>query len=161
SVAPGGRAGADTTTVADPDAVREVVARSVADLGGLDVVVEAAGIVRGGALAEASPDDWASTFAVHLGGHVAVAAAALPVMAAAGRGTLLHVTSGAGLARVAAESPVYGCAKRSLAGLTSRLAAPAPPRVTVNALSPIAATRMVATPPDPGRGYQLDFGAMP
>jgi hypothetical protein len=82
-------------------------------------------------------------------------------MAGAGRGRLLHVTSGAGLARVAAESPVYGCAKRAVAGLTWRLAAATPRGVTVNALSPIAATRMVAAPPAPAGGYQLDFGAMP
>jgi hypothetical protein len=48
-----------------------------------------------------------------------------------------------------------------VAGLTWRLAAAAPPGVTVNALSPIAATRMVAAPAVPAGGYQLDFGAMP
>ncbi|HEY3188927.1 MAG TPA: SDR family NAD(P)-dependent oxidoreductase [Solirubrobacteraceae bacterium] len=160
-VAAGGRAVAETTSVTDAAGVQDAVARTVRDLGGLDQVVEAAGIVRGGTLADATVDDWAATFGVHLGGHIAVATAAVPVMAAAGHGRLLHVTSGAGLARVAAESPVYGCAKRAVAGLTWRLAAAAPPGVTVNALSPIAATRMVAAPRAPAGGYQLDFGAMP
>ena len=160
-VAAGGRAQADTTSVTDAAAVGDLVARTVRDHGGLDVVVEAAGIVRSGTLGEADDDDWRDTFAVHLGGHLAVAAAALPVMRDAGAGRLLHVTSGAGLARVAAESPIYGSAKRAVARLTWGLAAVAPDGVTVNALSPIAATRMVAAPPVPAGGYQLDFGAMP
>jgi NAD(P)-dependent dehydrogenase (short-subunit alcohol dehydrogenase family) len=160
-VAAGGRAVADATSVTDPAAVADLVARTVRDHGGLDVVVEAAGIVRTGTLGEAGDDDWRATFAVHLGGHLAVAAAALPVMRDAGAGRLLHVTSGAGLARVAAESPIYGSAKRAVARLTWGLAAAAPDGVTVNALSPIAATRMVAAPPVPAGGYQLDFGAMP
>ena len=52
------------------------------------------------------------------------------------------VTSGSGWR--AADAGAYSCAKRAVASLTWQLGRAAPPGVTVNAISPIAATRMVA-----------------
>ena len=63
-------------------------------------------------------------------------------MAAAGHGHILGVTSGSGWR--AADAGAYSCAKRAVASLTWQLGRQAPPGVTVNAMSPIAATRMVA-----------------
>ena len=80
--------------------------------------------------------------AVHLGGYLNVLEAALPLMAAAGHGRVLGVTSGSGWR--AADAGAYSCAKRAVAALTWQLGRQAPPGVTVNAMSPIAATRMVA-----------------
>ena len=68
--------------------------------------------------------------------------AALPLMAAAGYGSILGVTSGSGWR--AADAGAYSCAKRAIASLTWQLGRQAPPGVTINAMSPIAATRMVA-----------------
>ena len=62
-------------------------------------------------------------------------------MAAAGHGRILGVTSGSGWRR--ADAGAYSCAKRAVAALTWRIGRATPPGVTVNALSPIAATRMV------------------
>src|SRR4029453_11739327 len=121
---------AATASVTDAPAVEDLVQRIVRDHGSLDAVVEAAGIVSSTPLAEAGDDDWTATFAVHLGGHLTVARAALPVMAAAGSGTLVHVTSGAGTTRVTSGTPIYGCAKRAIAGLTWGLADAAPPGLT-------------------------------
>ena len=67
--------------------------------------------------------------------------AALPIMAAAGRGRILGVTSGSGWR--AADAGAYSCAKRAVAALTWQIGQETPDGVTVNALSPIAATRMV------------------
>src|SRR5271154_3439407 len=63
-------------------------------------------------------------------------------MAAAGHGTVLGVTSGSGWR--AADAGGYSCAKRAIAALTWQLGRHPPPGVTINAMSPIAATRMVA-----------------
>ena len=63
-------------------------------------------------------------------------------MAAAGYGRILGVTSGSGWR--AADAGAYSCAKRAVASLTWQLGRLVPPGVTVNAMSPIAATRMVA-----------------
>ena len=79
---------------------------------------------------------------VHLGGYLNVLDAALPLMAAAGHGSILGVTSGSGWR--AADAGAYSCAKRAIAALTWQLGRQAPPGVTINAMSPIAATRMVA-----------------
>ena len=62
-------------------------------------------------------------------------------MTAAGHGRILGVTSGSGWR--AADAGAYSCAKRAVAALTWRIGQETPPGVTVNALSPIAATRMV------------------
>ena len=79
---------------------------------------------------------------MHLGGYLNVLDAALPLMAVAGHGRVLGVTSGSGWR--AADAGAYSCAKRAVAALTWQLGRQAPPGVTVNAMSPIAATRMVA-----------------
>ena len=63
-------------------------------------------------------------------------------MAAAGRGHIVGVTSGSGWR--AADAGAYGCAKRAVAALTWQLGQHAPNGVVINAISPIAATRMVA-----------------
>jgi hypothetical protein len=62
-------------------------------------------------------------------------------MAAAGHGRILGVTSGSGWR--AADAGAYSCAKRAVAALTWQIGQATPSGVTVNALSPIAATRMV------------------
>ena len=68
--------------------------------------------------------------------------AALPLMAAAGHGHILGVTSGSGWR--AADAGGYSSAKRAVAALTWQLGHQTPPGVTVNTMSPIANTRMVA-----------------
>ena len=76
-----------------------------------------------------------------MNGYLNVLRAALPIMAAAGRGRVLGVTSGSGWRP--ADAGAYSCAKRAVAALTWQLGKVGPPGVTVNALSPIAVTRMV------------------
>ena len=78
---------------------------------------------------------------MHLDGYLIVLRAALPIMAAAGHGRILGVTSGSGWR--AADAGAYSCAKRAVAALTWQIGQETPDGVTVNALSPIAATRMV------------------
>lgn len=138
----GGRARAAGISVTDEPAVRALFAELVEEHGALDAVVNVAGIVRTTGFASGVEEDWQAVLDVHLGGYLAVLRAALPIMAAAGRGRILGITSGSGWR--AADAGAYGCAKRAVAALTWRIGQVAPPGVTVNALSPIAATRMVA-----------------
>ena len=100
-----------------------------------------AGISRPTGFATGVEDDWRAVLSVHVDGYLTVLRAALPIMAAAGRGRILGVTSGSGWR--AADAGAYSCAKRAVAALTWRMGQEAPAGVTVNALSPIAATRMV------------------
>src|SRR5215211_4782952 len=140
-VAAGGAAEASAVSVTDGEAVSDLFNRLVADHGRLDAVINVAGITRPTSFATGTEEDWAGVLAVHLEGYLNVLAAALPVMAAAGHGRILGITSGSGWRP--ADAGAYACAKRAVAALTWRIGQETPAGVTVNALSPIAATRMV------------------
>jgi len=140
-VAAGGKARASSVSVTDAGAVRDEIDRIVKEDGRLDAVVNVAGISRPSGFASGTEDDWRNVLAVHLNGYRNILDAALPVMADAGRGRILGVTSGSGWRP--ADAGAYSCAKRAVASLTWQLGAVAPPGVSVNAMSPIAVTRMV------------------
>ncbi len=141
-VADGGSARASSVSVTDSDGVRGLFQELVDEHGGLDAVVNVAGITRQTYFGQGTEEDWLAVLAVHLGGYLNVLDAALPLMAAAGHGRILGVTSGSGWR--AADAGAYSCAKRAVAAITWQLGRKVPPGVTVNAISPIAATRMVA-----------------
>ena len=141
-VAAGGSARASSASVTDGEAVRGLFQELVDERGGLDAVVNVAGITRQSGFAHGTEEDWRALLDVHLGGYLNVLDAALPLMAEAGTGHVLGVTSGSGWR--AADAGGYSCAKRAIAALTWQLGRNPPPGVTINAMSPIAATRMVA-----------------
>jgi NAD(P)-dependent dehydrogenase (short-subunit alcohol dehydrogenase family) len=137
----GGQARASNISVTDEDAVRGLFSELAEEFGALDSVVNVAGISRPTGFAYGEEADWRAVLSVHLDGYLNVLRAALPLMTAAGHGRILGVTSGSGWR--AADAGAYSCAKRAVAALTWRIGQMTPPGVTVNALSPIAATRMV------------------
>lgn len=141
-VAAGGSARASNLSVTDADGVRTLFESLADEFGGLDAVVNVAGITRPTFFGKGTDADWLRVLQVHLDGYRNVLGAALPLMAAAGRGHVLGVTSGSGWR--AADAGAYACAKRAVASLTWQLGRSAPTGVTINAISPIAATRMVA-----------------
>lgn len=166
----GGTARASNASVTDPEAVPALFAGLVEEFGSLDAVVNVAGISRPTEFASGTEEDWAAVLSVHLDGYLNVLGAALPIMTKAGHGRILGVTSGSGWRP--ANTGAYGCAKRAVAALTWQIGQLTPPGVTVNALSPIAATRMVTgapsrpaaggTPPGPDtRTGGVNLGAMP
>ena len=142
-VAAGGSARASAASVTDGEAVRALFRELVDEHGGLDAVINVAGITRQTYFGRGTEEDWLAVLAVHLEGYLNVLGAALPLMAAAGHGHVLGVTSGSGWR--AADAGAYSCAKRAVAALTWQLGRQAPVGVTVNAMSPIAATRMMAS----------------
>jgi NAD(P)-dependent dehydrogenase (short-subunit alcohol dehydrogenase family) len=137
----GGKARASNISVTDAAAVRGLFTDLVEEFGALDAVVNVAGISRPTGFAHGEERDWRAVLGVHLDGYLNVLRAALPLMTAAGHGRILGVTSGSGWRP--ADAGAYSCAKRAVAALTWRIGELTPPGVTVNALSPIAATRMV------------------
>lgn len=140
-VAAGDQPGRVAVSVTDRAAVIDLVHDLVDRHGRLDAVINVAGITRPTGFARGTEDDWRAVLEVHLDGYRNVLDAALPVMAAAGRGSIVGVTSGSGWR--AADAGAYSCAKRAVAALTWQLGRVAPPGVTINAISPIAVTRMV------------------
>lgn len=141
-VAAGGSAEATDVSVTDAGAVASLCGRLAAERGRLDAVVNVAGISRPTGFGRGAEADWRAVLEVHLGGYLNVLRAALPVMAAAGGGRVIGVTSGSGWR--AADAGAYSCAKRAVAALTWQLGRAGPAGVAINAISPIAYTRMVA-----------------
>ncbi len=140
-VAAGGSARASSASVTDREALRNLFRELADERDGLDAVVNVAGITRQSYYARGAEEDWLALLEVHLGGYLNVLEAALPLMAAAGHGRILGITSGSGWR--AADAGGYSAAKRVVASLTWQLGRVTPPGVTVNAISPIANTRMV------------------
>ena len=141
-LAAGGSAEASNASVTDGDAVAELFDRLATERGRIDGVVNVAGITRPTGFAKGTAEDWAAVLSVHLDGYVNVLTAALPHLAAAGGGSIVGVTSGSGWR--AADAGAYSAAKRAVASLTWQLGRVAPEGAAVNAISPIAMTRMVA-----------------
>lgn len=141
-VAAGGQARLARISVTDAAAVRSLFDDLVDEFGSVEAVVNVAGILRPTGFGRGDERDWRAVLEVHLDGYLNVLRAALPSMVAIGRGQIVGVTSGAGWRQ--ADNGAYGCAKRAVAAITWELGRLLPPGVSVNALSPIAATRMVA-----------------
>lgn len=166
-VAAGGQARASDTSVTDADAVNELFDGLADEFGGVDAVINVAGISRPTSFASGSEEDWKRVLDVHLNGYRNVLEAALPLMAEARHGRILGVTSGSGWRP--ADVGAYSCAKRAVAALTWQLGWQAPPGVVINAISPIAVTRMVtaalAKAPAPSSAAPssggLSLGSMP
>ena len=161
--AAGGTARSCDASVTDRDAVRELFRDVVTEFGALDIVINTAGILRFPSFFDAGQDDWVAVLDVHFNGYLNVLAEALPIMADAGYGRIVGVTSGVGLARTSAGGLAYGAAKRSVAAVSWELREILPSGVRVNVLSPIAASRMVRRALEfagtPAKG--LDLSAMP
>lgn len=134
--------------VANTDDVEAAVAKVVADTGRLDVVVNNAGILRDKVLWKLTDDDFEAVLATHAGGTFRFTRAATPVFREQGHGRIVNVTSYTGLHGNIGQAN-YATAKAGIIGFT-RTAAKELARfgVTVNAISPNAETRMVASIPE-------------
>ncbi len=83
-------------SVTDAEAVSDLFGELADEHGGLDAVINVAGITRQTYFGRGTEEDWLAVLSVHLGGYLNVLDAALPLMAAAGHGHVLGVTSGSG-----------------------------------------------------------------
>jgi NADP-dependent 3-hydroxy acid dehydrogenase YdfG len=107
--------------VADPIAVREAVDRAADGLGGLDGVINAAGLARPGDVADADPDGWRAMFDVNVLGVLHVTQAAIPHLRAAGRGDVVNVSSMSGRRVGSTEMAVYSATKAAVHTLSEGL----------------------------------------
>lgn len=134
----------EAADVADTAAVEAVVAGAVTRFGGLDAVVNCAGIYPTGRRAEEVSDaDWERTIAVNLTGTFKVCRAALPQLRAAGGGSIVNIASVHAEATVPGV-PAYAASKAGVVGLSRQIALDyAVDRIRVNAvLVGSVATRM-------------------
>jgi NAD(P)-dependent dehydrogenase (short-subunit alcohol dehydrogenase family) len=125
---------ADVARLADVERLFADVRR---DLGGLDVLVNNAGIAGPTARVEdIAPEDWDRCIAVDLNGMFYCTRLAMPLLKAAGGGSIINLSSVAGRLGFPLRSP-YAAAKWGVVGFTKSLAIEAgPDGVRVNCLQP-------------------------
>jgi NAD(P)-dependent dehydrogenase (short-subunit alcohol dehydrogenase family) len=108
--------------VASPASVAAAVASVEAHFGAVTILVNNAGVVQPiGLLHETDPADWAANIAATLTGAAAMIHAVLPAMLAAGRGTIVNLSSGAAHQPLEGWS-AYCAAKAGLAMVTRSIA---------------------------------------
>ncbi|MFE5664394.1 SDR family NAD(P)-dependent oxidoreductase [Streptomyces niveus] len=118
----GGVALAAVGDLAEQRVVDEVVARAVAEFGGIDVLVNNAGIMdRMSAAHETGDEEWERVLRVDLTAPFLLTRAVLPHMLTAGNGCLVFTGSEAGL-RGGAAGAAYTAAKHGITGLVKNLA---------------------------------------
>ncbi|MEV6977348.1 SDR family oxidoreductase [Kitasatospora sp. NPDC093806] len=140
----GGRTMLLPLDLADPAAAARAVQGAAEHLGGLDILVNCAGINRRSSVLDETLDDWQRILTADLTGPFACAQAAARRMVRQGRGgRIVNVTSVHEFAPIVGGA-AYCAAKGGLGGLTKVLALElAPYGITVNAVSPgETATRM-------------------
>jgi len=120
--------------VGDRDACRQMVHDAIAALGGLDVLVNAAGVYWEAAPEAIDAEHWDRTIAINLGGPFHCIQAALPALRES-RGNVVSIASDAGLAGMAGAA-AYCAAKGGLVNLTRALALDLVPDVRVNCVCP-------------------------
>lgn len=147
----GGVAVANHASVADWEGAESIIRDAIRHFGGLDIVINNAGINRPSSLVELSEQDVDAQLSVHLKGTLAVSHFAAAYWNDVGfqpNRAIVNATSAVGL-HPTAGGGVYGAAKSAIAALTvSHAQELAKLGVRVNAIAPCARTRMVIASPN-------------
>jgi NAD(P)-dependent dehydrogenase (short-subunit alcohol dehydrogenase family) len=163
-IAAGGEAIANTDDISTWKGASRLIEQTVEEFGGLDVVVNNAGILRDAFVASLDEADWDAVVDVHLKGHVAVlrhAAEYWKTQSKSGEpvsGAVINTASASGVTMPNPGQVNYGAAKAGIAAMT-QVAALELERygVRVNAIAPIARTRLTLA--TPGMGAVFAAGA--
>ena len=121
--------------VSDRASVNAVVAEAGEALGGIDGVVNAAGILIGKLFDELDPESWDRMLAVNLTGPYNIVRAALPMLRAAPRATIVNIASIGGQMPMAGMAG-YGASKAGLDMFTKCLAFDLGPTIRANTICP-------------------------
>ena len=115
-------AGVTRADVSDPVQVDRLFEEAISNLGGLDVLINNAGIAGPTAAVEdVSPADWDRTMAININGQFYCARRAVPLLKDAGGGSIVNMSSSAGLLGYPMRSP-YAASKWAAIGLTKTMA---------------------------------------
>jgi NAD(P)-dependent dehydrogenase (short-subunit alcohol dehydrogenase family) len=153
--AAGGTALACIADITDWDGAGRLIASCIDGFGRIDGLVNNAGLFHMGMLSDFEPRSARSLIEVNVLGAFHCAAHSVRPMLAQGSGSIVNVTSGAHLGNPAMG--VYGASKGAIASMTYIWAMElADSGVRVNALSPLAQTRMMTDTADYARGHGGD-----
>ena len=147
-LAAGGEAVANKLAVGTAETAAEIMQAAIDEFGQLDVLVNNAGILRDRTILKMSSDEWEDVIRVHLTGTFTCLQAAARIIKEQGTGgRIINTSSTSGLLGNFGQAN-YGAAKAGIYGLT-RVAAIefAKYDITVNAIAPMAMTRMLESLP--------------
>jgi 3-hydroxybutyrate dehydrogenase len=126
----------DTADLSHPPAVEAMIARCIMELGGLDVLVNNAGIQHVSAIEYFPPSKWDAVLAINLSAAFHTIRLSVPEMKARGWGRIINTASAHSLIASPNKS-AYVAAKHGIAGLTKTVALEtAASGITVNCISP-------------------------
>jgi 3-oxoacyl-[acyl-carrier protein] reductase len=129
-------AAAVVADLADPDQARRSVEQAAEAIGGLDVLVNNAGILHMAPLLEIDVADWDRTFDINVRSMLLTTQAAVPLMRDAGGGKIVNMASMGG--KVGAPGQAHYCASKAAVIELTRVAAMelGPLNITVNCICP-------------------------
>lgn len=135
--AAGGRAGmVQGDFTGGVEVYRRVVDEAAAILGGLNVLVNNAGLTIGRPFSEITPDDFETSFAINTASHFFCSQQAVAWMEQAGGGSIVNITSVHAMSGMANFS-AYAATKGAVTALTRQLAVELGPKgIRVNAIGP-------------------------
>jgi NAD(P)-dependent dehydrogenase (short-subunit alcohol dehydrogenase family) len=140
--AAGGEAVPNYDSVATAEGGENIVKTAVDAFGKVDIIINNAGILRDASFKNQTPDTVDPVLDVHLKGAFNVTRPAWQLMRDQGYGRIVNTASGAGVFGNFGQAN-YGAAKMGLVGLTRVLAVEgAKNNIKVNAIAPVAKTRM-------------------
>jgi 3-oxoacyl-[acyl-carrier protein] reductase len=141
--AAGGSAKSAALDVRDGEAAAAAAEQAATLNGGtLNILVNNAGAIAPAMFPNLEEEDFRRIVDIHLVGSFVCSKAVLPHLPTDGSGRIINVTSAAGLVGTIGQAN-YGAAKAGIIGLTKSLARElAKKQVTVNAIAPLAATKM-------------------
>ncbi|MEM9464939.1 MAG: SDR family oxidoreductase [Actinomycetota bacterium] len=132
----GGAAVAAMGDVADSGQAQALVDRTVAEFGGLDIVVNAAGVIHRADAEGTSDADWHRVMSINVDGTFFLSRAAVPAMRRRGGGVIVNVSSTCGLVGSAGLA-AYCASKGAVTNLTRAMALDhAAEGIRINAICP-------------------------
>lgn len=156
--AAGGTAVANADSVSEFASAERIVRSAVDAFGRLDVLVNVAGILRDRMIFNMAEEEWDAVVATHLKGTWNCTRHAAGIMREQKAGRIVSFTSTSGLYGNPGQAN-YSAAKDGIAGLTRVVARELGKYgITVNAIAPIAMTRMIASVPRGAAAAKADRG---
>ena len=139
-----GKAVAIPADLSQEESYSSVIAEAVSELGGLDVLVNCAGLSQAGSFTEVTPQEWDHIFAVNAKAPFFLCKEALPYLKESPKATVINISSVVGFKGYINQS-AYSSSKHALAGFTKVFAKEVQPfGIRVHLISPGGvATEMV------------------